>query len=196
MAGLAHLEEGDKLLPFLRLFYSSPSAFLWEDDVGTTHHIRQGEEGEQRDPLMPLLFALGQHTALSKASGRMREGERLMAFLDDLHVVSILAEELWQHARIRLNQGKTCAFNKRGEAPTRIEALQAVAERVDPDARVWRGDPHRWPSEREITILGTPVGTREFVLKHLESKVDEHATLLSRIPAIQDLQCAWLLLLY
>ena len=74
-----------------------------------------------------------------------------MASLDDLYAVSppdrtvechnILAEELWQHARIRLNQGKTCAFNVSGEAPTRIEALQAAAERVDPDARVQRGDP-------------------------------------------------------
>ena len=39
---------------------------------------------------------------------------------------------------MRGNQGKTCAFNKSGEAPTRIEALQAAAARVDPDARVWR----------------------------------------------------------
>ena len=34
LAGLvAHLEEGDKLLPFVRLFYSSPSTILWEDDA-------------------------------------------------------------------------------------------------------------------------------------------------------------------
>ena len=42
MAGLSHLEEGDKLLPLVRLFYSNPSIFLWEDDVGTVHHIFQG----------------------------------------------------------------------------------------------------------------------------------------------------------
>ena len=59
-----------------------------------------------------------------------------------------MVEELWQHARIRLNQGKMCAFNKSGEAPTRIEALQVAAARVDPDARVWRGDLHSGPSER------------------------------------------------
>ena len=56
--------------------------------------------------------------------------------------------------------------------------------------------PHSGPSERRITILGTPVGTSEFVLKQLESQIGEHATFLSRILAIQDLQCAWLLLLY
>ena len=83
MAGLSHLEKGDKLLPFVRLFHSSPSTFLWEDDVGTVHHIPQGEGGEQGDPL-PLLFALGQYTALLEASDRLDEGERLVAFLNDL----------------------------------------------------------------------------------------------------------------
>ena len=50
---------------------------------------------------MPLLLALGQHTALSEVSGRMKEGERLMAFLDDLYADrtvechNVMAEELW-----------------------------------------------------------------------------------------------------
>ena len=106
MVGLSHFEEGDKLFPFVRLFYSSPSTFLWEDDVGIVHRIPQGEGGEQRDPLMPLFFALGQHL---EASDRLDEGERLVAFLDDLYALSgsdrtvdchnILAEELWEHAR-------------------------------------------------------------------------------------------------
>ena len=32
--------------------------------MGITQYISQGEGGEQGDPLMPLLFALGQHRAL------------------------------------------------------------------------------------------------------------------------------------
>ena len=55
-----------------------------------------------------------------------------------------------------------------------MEALQAAAARVDPDARVWRGDLHSGLSERGITILGTPVGTREFVLEQLQRKIGEH----------------------
>ena len=82
-------------------------------------------------------------------------------------------------------------FNKGGEVLDGIQVLQTVAERVDPEARVWRGDP-----QSDITILGPPVGTREFVLNELESKAGEHSTFLRRILAIQDLQCAWVLLLY
>ena len=39
-------------------FMVSLPLFVWEDDTGEVHTIPQGE-GEQGDPLMPLLFCLG-----------------------------------------------------------------------------------------------------------------------------------------
>ena len=41
--------------------------------MGVTN-ISQGEGGEQGDPLMPMFFALGQHSSLV---------EHVMAYLDD-----------------------------------------------------------------------------------------------------------------
>ena len=58
--GVADMCDGDNLIPFVRLFYGSPSTYLWEDDTGKVHHVQQGEEGEQGDPLKPLLFSFGQ----------------------------------------------------------------------------------------------------------------------------------------
>ena len=78
----------EPLLPFVRLWYARRSHFLWTDDSNTTHDVFQGEGGEQGDPLMPALFALAQHDALEAAAGQLREGERLLAFLDDLYVVT------------------------------------------------------------------------------------------------------------
>ena len=49
------------VVPFVRQFYGTPSTYWWENDEGVTHHVHQGEGGEQGDPLMPTLFALGQH---------------------------------------------------------------------------------------------------------------------------------------
>ena len=59
---------------------------------------------------MPMLFSLGLHAALVVISERLEDGERLLAFFDDLHVVStpertvavhnMLREELWRHAKI------------------------------------------------------------------------------------------------
>ena len=36
---------------------------------------------------MPLLFSLGQHPALLAVQQQLREGEHLLAYLDDTHVV-------------------------------------------------------------------------------------------------------------
>ena len=78
---------GAEALPFVRLFYGQPSQYLWEDAEGTVHTVEQGEGGEQGDPLMSLLFSLGQHAALEAAHSRMRTGETLFAFLDDVYFV-------------------------------------------------------------------------------------------------------------
>ena len=80
------IADGVKLIPFVRQFDSSPSTFLWEDEVGETRMIQKGERQEQGDPLMPLLFSL-QHRALVQVRASLRRGERLFAFLDDIYVV-------------------------------------------------------------------------------------------------------------
>ena len=53
-----------------------------------SHEIIQGENSEQGDPLMPALFAVGQHRALVATSERLLLHEHHMAFLDDIYVVS------------------------------------------------------------------------------------------------------------
>ena len=40
MQGVADMVDGDKLIPFVRQFYSCPSTFLWDDEVG----------GHKKDP--------------------------------------------------------------------------------------------------------------------------------------------------
>ena len=52
------------------------------------------------------------------------------------------------------------------------------------------------PEDQGITILGTPVGRQEFVEQEIAKIIADHSELLTRIPSVQDLQCAWLLLLY
>ena len=90
LEALARMPGGAEALPFVRLFYGQPSQYLWEDAEGTVHTVAQGEGGEQGDPLMPLLFSLGQHAALEAAHSRMRTGKTLFAFLDDVYFGSSL----------------------------------------------------------------------------------------------------------
>ena len=159
--GLMEVDGGGSVLPFVRQFYGSPSTYWWDDDEGVTHEIVQGEGGEQGDPLMPALYALGQHKALVAVSERLLPTERLLALNDNLYVLCgpprvadvhiALQQALWEHSRIQVHHCKTQLWNRGGEAPRGWRALTAAARQVDPDAIVWRGDP-------ELPSAGCMVG--------------------------------------
>ena len=155
------------VVPFVRQFHGTPSTYWWENGEGVTHHVHQGEGGEQGDPFMPILFALGQHPALVAAFRRFHAGERLFASLDDVYVVTtpervgavhaILSEELWPHSRIS-HGGKTHVWNAAGIRPPACDELDRVAQVEDPEApSVWRGGDLPLASQG-IKVLGTPHG--------------------------------------
>ena len=143
---------------------------------------------------------------MAAAQDRLRPSERIFAFLDDVYVVclpdrvqtvvSVLVAELWTHAKIQVHHGKTQVWNRVGEGPAGTEELTAGARVVDPDAVVWRGDTSLDPTMRGLKVLGAFIGSDEFGRAQLDATVTKHATLLQRIPAVRDLQSAWLLILY
>ena len=206
LRGLLGVEGGGAVLPFVRQIYGGPSSFLWDDATGTTYDIAQGEGGEQGDPLMPALYSLGQHGVLEAIARRLLPTERLFAFVDDLYIVcrpervvdvyNIVDVELWNHAKIQIHQGKTQVWNQSGVEPRGIETLQAAAQLRDPDAVVWRGDTTLPEAEQGMKILGTLLGHPQFVQSFLRATNEAHAVLVDRIPAIPDLQSAWLVLLF
>ena len=191
-------------MPFVQMFYGQPSAYLWQDDLGEAHTINQGEGGEQGDPLMLLLFSLGQHSVLEAVSNRLQADDKLMAFLDDVYVVNarpdnvlhsyrVLVEELWTHACIRINGGKTQVWNQSGSQPHGCDILQRIAVLSDPDVVVWRGSDV--PTVHQgIKILGTPLGHHDFVQNFLERVADEHQQFLDLLSVVPNLQSSWLLL--
>ena len=107
-----------------------------------------------------------------------------------------MGEHLHIKAGICLHHGKTKIWNSQGVKPKHIDALEKEARRVQPEAVVWRGDPELLESKQGLTVLGVPVDHPSYILSQLEQKADEHEELLRRIPAIQDVQAAWLLLQY
>ena len=120
---------------------------------------------------------------------RFRPANILFAFLDDVHVAS--------RRSVAARQDQTpLRENSDLDAPERVEALQEAARRVDPTAVVWRGNPELSADRQGVVVLGAPVGHPEFVSRVLEQKTQEHSTLLERIPAVQDLPSAWVLLSY
>ena len=158
---------------------------------------------------MPLLYSLGQHGALEATQEELVDGENLVAYLDDIWVVSPVPERvshvygslqrnLFSHARIRVHGGKTQVWNRSGIRPEGCDALERIAQAADPRARVWRGsgETDLLPSQQGIVVLGTPLGDPAFIQARLEKKADAQRTLLERIPMVTDLQSAWLILVH
>ena len=132
----------------------------------------QAEGGEQGDPLLPALFALGVAPALEAVQAEMPPNERAQAFLNDVYVTShpprvahLLARfqhHLFAQAHIRLNPTKTRAWNAAGVQPLDLPAA--------PDGAQLRvGDADISASERGLRILGTPLGTPEYLAAQLET---------------------------
>ena len=59
MQCLMHMEGGEQVLLFVRLFYSSQSFFSLGEQHGNRPPHPPGRGRGTRDPLMPLLYALG-----------------------------------------------------------------------------------------------------------------------------------------
>ena len=122
LQGLQTVVGGDAALPFVRQFYGSASTYLWEDQDGIVHTIMQAEGGEQGDPPMPALHALGQHPALQALQAQLQDDERLFAFLvcspDRVSAIFGLLQNVWfLHSSIRVHHGKTQVWNKEGVVP-------------------------------------------------------------------------------
>ena len=160
--------------------------------MGVTQHISQGEGGEQGDPLMPMLFALGQHPALLASQARLLVNERVFAYLDDMYAVcrpdrcgavfAILQQELQSHAEIQLHHGKNAGLESgRGGS---FGALRNSQEWPDASSQR-RGDRELPFSQQGMRVLGVPIGQPEFVRDYLERKNQEHETLFQRIPWLE-----------
>ena len=124
LRGLSRVPGASACLPFVRQFYTAPSRFVWHNAAGRPHAVDQAEGGEQGDPLMPALYALGQHPALVELQRHLRPGELAFAYLDDIYgivpsararvVFDLLSQHLFRHARIQVHQGRTKAWNAAG----------------------------------------------------------------------------------
>ena len=105
----------------------------------------------------------------------------------------MVASRIHEHAGVEPKLGKFQIWSKGGgPEPEGIDELLEGAPRpADP---IWTGD---LEAERNgMVILGTPVGSPEFVQRFLGDRLDVQTRFWDRLKQVLDLQAAWLLLLY
>ena len=175
------------LLPFVRLSCATPSRYSWWDDDGERHVVTQAGS-RARGPSNAFAF-LHRHTGrLGRSGNHVVPGEKLRAFLDDVYVLcppervkpifDALARALFRVAGICLHLGKTKVWNKVGVEPEHIHTMGENA---------WQ------PSG--TMVLGTPIGSEQFVSEKLQDRINKERRLWQAIPNVPDLQCGWQILL-
>ena len=148
---------------------------------------------------MPALFCLAMRPALEQIQERLHEDDLVVAYLDDIYVLTkperarqaydVVSEVLQRVCGILVHQGKLVCWNRTGAAaPPGIAALDT------PGHTVWRGDAR--PAENGVVVLGAPVGTDAFAAAEGERAAAREQTLLDGLLATDDLQVAWLLLVF
>jgi hypothetical protein len=121
---------------------------------------------------MPVLYALAQHDGLVEADGQLLPSEHLLAFLDDLYVVTsrgrahevfeIVTECVDRKVGVRTHLGKLKAWSSGGgPAPPDIGA-------IGPD--VWTAD--KPDHLNGLVVLGTPLGKPPFVEAFINDKIE------------------------
>ena len=133
--------------------------------------------------MMPILFSLGIHDVLAEVNSTLNDDEFIFAYLDDIYIVAkperireiydVLAHALLDNANISINAGKTKVWNRIGRYPDNVDDL---------GTEVWSPD--------GIIILGTPIGSTDFVHLHAQGRIDEERKLWDMLPTVPDLQCA------
>ena len=187
---LERVVGGSAVLPFVRLFYSSFSAYCWEDEDGEVHTIHQREGGDQ-------------HVASEAIQRGMSPDEKF--WCSWTICTSFPSPREWDIAQCCTTRvvgplqdpeswGKMYVWNRAGHKPEACNRLQRVAEVHDPTVRVWRGSEVLF-AEQGIKVLGTLVGD-EYVRSLLEKIQAKQQFLLNAIPTVPDVQSAWLLLLH
>ena len=195
LSAVSNLPTGHCLIPYLLLAYGGQSVYLWEDEEGAVHEVHQGEGGEQGDALMPALFSLGLAGALREAQSRLQNGELVIAYLDDLYIVTtperardaynLVAGVVADRCGILPNLGKTVCWNRGNIEPPLMHEL---------GPHVWRGGGA--PETQGIRVLGAPLGTAAYAQRFGEERARDTATFKDTVLRAPQTQHAWLLLYF
>ena len=159
------------LFSFARQLCGTPPSRSWEDEEGVRHSISQHEGGEQGASSCRFHSAW-QNNIQVLVPHRARS------------IHDLPGDRVFQRAGIHLHEGITRVWNNAGVCP---EGTQEFG------LEVWKHEGNQdsvWNDEG-VKILGTPVGSSEYVSRLVSQRLEEEKKLRETIRWVPDLQCAW-----
>ena len=185
---------------------SSPSSDSFSDQRPNScgsmmlayHSVLQAEGGEQGDPLMPAFFAL----ALPRPCVPSRPTPcRAKAFGHSSMTYTCPARRNGLPTCCAASKSTCSSMLTYASMPRRPvcgvpAALSPLAFPPSPSRSAWVGDTSLPPDERGLRVLGTPLGTDEYVAAYVQTLSAQHRAFLEVLPSVPDLQVAWLLLFF
>ena len=177
-------QDNKLLLQYFLCRYASPSTTSFRRDDGTFEIIKNKNGVLQGDCLSGLFFSLALQPALRALDEK--DYKLVIAYLDDIYIVCSKEQALEltrgglqkvlddKQIGLKVNIGKTSVFSPSGDL----------------------GDEDNWECKLQrdgCVVLGTPIGTAEFISTHLKRTLDEFKRVTSSFTKLQA-QSALLLL--
>lgn len=176
-------------VPFLRMLYGSPAPLVFdmdEDEDADGPCVIESERGTQQgDPWSSLLFSLVHTHAMDRVRAA-HPGLTALSYQDDTNIVTdihtaaaVMATVEHEFSQVGLSVNKSkCELYTRADVP---ESLECVFS----DMKVARDG---------LVVLGSPLGTTEFIREKVESRLEEYCMGMDLLPKLEHPQAAFKLL--
>ena len=172
-------------VPFLRMLYGSPAPLVFDMDDDGPCVIESRRGTQQGDPWSSLLFSLVHTHAMDRVRAA-HPGITALSYQDDTNIVTdvhtaaaVMATVEHEFSRVGLSVNKSkCALYTRADVPSELDCVFG-AMTVARDG---------------ITVLGSPLGTNEFMREKVELKLEEYGKGLELLPKLGHPQAAFKLL--
>ena len=174
LLGLKRVPGGGAASPFVRLFYSEPSAYIWEDDDEWFTQSVKGKAVSRVTPSCHSYSASASTQHWKRFNGgcvRMNDFSRTWMTCVWCHSrtghgmhTTVAEQELWTHAKIRIHAGKTHMWNTSGRMPEGVtscsgERCCTIRQHRSGEGPISKRDPG-------IKVLGCPLGHRTPTLRN------------------------------